>query len=802
MKTLLHALLVVLTFGGLRAYSQSNGNAIISRLRDYDQKHISEKAYLHFDKPYYAAGDTIYFKAYVTMGERHLLSQISGVLHIDLINTRNKIDQSINLQLNNGLGWGDFALPDSLPKGNYRVRAYTQWMHDDSSSFFEKMIPIGSQQILRVPESAAPQKITNVKPDIQFFPESGELISGIDTKVAFKAVGTNGLAIELKGKVTDNTGKEVASFSAVHLGMGYFWLKPEAGKSYRVAVTFGNGAKDVFTLPQAIDAGIGLTIDNDSLASATIKVEANEAYFRKNMGKEYSLLIYSGGRAVTVTCRLDTPVIKLQVIKRRLSTGIVRATLFSENEPLCERIFFVQNFNQLNLSVKSDKAVYSPREKVNLTLNARTRADFAAMGFFSVSITDENQIHVDENAETSIMSHLLLTSELKGYVEQPNYYFKDINEEKLRDLDLVMLTHGYRHFEWKKVLNDEALPYKPERAITISGTAENLLGKPLAKATVTLIPVDFKGFISDTTDNNGHFRFSNLVFTDSARFVLQAVNAKGKNRTKLTYDQNILPPVESWKFIWDVPDTLMRTYLQDNQKQLWNNPTYIKSRMLKEVKIKAVKRSDDYPSSNIGGPGHADQVMRREQLEQVQGQLAISLSGRLVGVKMIVDRQGRFHPYLSGFASGPMLVVVDGVEGIDINNLSVNEVETVEVLRFAGAAIYGMQGGNGVLVVTTKQGAGTIASDIKSIGVLPITVKGFYKAREFYSPKYNISSSANNRPDLRSTVYWKPNIVTDKDGNASIEFYNTDGRGSYRVVIEGIDNQGNLGRQVYRYIVE
>lgn len=801
MKAILHSLLVLLIFIGLRAYSQSNTDSIISKLKDYSQKHISEKAYLHFDKPYYAAGDTIYFKAYVTMGERHLLSQISGVLHVDLINIKDKIDQSINLQLNNGVAWGDFALPDSLPKGNYRVRAYTEWMRNDSGSFFEKVTPVGSQQITKVPESGMPQKMVNVKPDVQFFPEGGELISGINTKIAFKAVGTSGLAMGLRGKVIDNTGKEVASFSAMHLGMGYFWLKPEAGKSYRVNITFGNGVKDVIALPPPSDAGIALAIDNDSLASAAIKIEADTAYFRKNIGKQYSLLIYSGGRATMVNCRLDTPVIKMQVIKRKLFTGIVRVTLFSGNEPLCERVFFVQNFNQLSLAIKTDKANYLPRGKVNLSLVAKTRTDSAAMGTFSVSVTDENQIHADENAETTILSHLLLTSDLKGYIEQPNYYFTDINEEKLKELDLVMLTHGYRHFAWKKVLNDELPVYKPENAITISGTAENLLGKPLPKAVVTLIPFDKPGFISDTADNKGHFRFSTLIFADSARVVLQAVNAKGKNRTKLTYDQGKQPPVEPWKFTWSVPDTLMRNYLQDNEKQLLNNPLYIKGRELKEVKIKAKKSFDDYPSSNIGGAGHADQVMHREQLEQVQGQLANSLNGRLIGVKMIMDRQGRYHPYLSGFATGPMLVIVDGVEGVDMNNLSVNEVETVEVLRFASAAIYGMQGANGVIVITTRQRAGTMSGDITSIGILPVTVKGFHKAREFYSPKYDAPVSMS-RPDLRSTIYWEPNIVTDKDGNASVEFYNSDSRGSYRVVVEGIDNQGNIGRQVYRYIVE
>ena len=153
----------------------------------------------------------------------------------------------------------------------------------------------------------------------------------------------------------------------------------------------------------------------------------------------------------------------------------------------------------------------------------------------------------------------------------------------------------------------------------------------------------------------------------------------------------------------------------------------------------------------------------------------------------------------------PMLVIVDGAEnskGFDINQIVSTQVETIEVLKYASTSIYGIGGGGGVLVITTKQGGGTKAKDIASIGVLPITPRGFYKAREFYSPKYDHTELASKQRDFRSTIYWRPEIMTDKDGNASLDYFNADGTGTYRVVIEGIDSWGNLGRQVLRYKVE
>src|SRR5665213_3551669 len=196
---------------GVFAQSSKPKLNIAARLQTYFSTYAPEKAYLQFDKPYYAGGDTIYFKAYVTDGEQYKLSGLSGVLHVDLINPENKIDQSIQLMLNNGIIWGDFALPDSLPAGNYRVRAYTRWMRNRGElDFFDRIIPVGSlinshtagREMQRLQE-------INSKDDIQFFPEGGSLVMGIRSKVAFKAIASNGLGINVKGIIIDSAHKKV-----------------------------------------------------------------------------------------------------------------------------------------------------------------------------------------------------------------------------------------------------------------------------------------------------------------------------------------------------------------------------------------------------------------------------------------------------------------------------------------------------------------------------------------------------------------------------------------------------------------
>ena len=214
----------------------------------------------------------------------------------------------------------------------------------------------------------------------------------------------------------------------------------------------------------------------------------------------------------------------------------------------------------------------------------------------------------------------------------------------------------------------------------------------------------------------------------------------------------------------------------------------------------------------MAGAGHADQVMHAAEIEQIGGPLSTSLYGRLRGV-MFVNGMPILTQF-SVFNMTPMLVVVDGNilnPGGDLKHpspppnidfLDANSVETVEVLKYAGTRMYGSEGLNGVLVITTKQGGGVDAGDIASIGVLPVKTRGFYKAREFYSPKYEAAAPVDKAPELRSTIYWQPEIRTDANGNASFDFYNADGAGSYKVIVEGIDSNGNIGREVFKYEVK
>jgi len=810
MKHVISILKLLLLTALLSPVARGQGNnaskKITDKLSSFEANYPAEKAYLQFDKPYYAAGDTIYFKAYVTAGEQHKLSSLSGVLHVDLINTKNKIDQSIKLKLDSGLAWGDFALPDSLPAGNYRVRAYTQWMRNfGETGFFDKLIPIGSSKADKIPENLVKQPAAGFKPDVQFFPEGGALVIGIRSKVAFKAIGANGAGVDVTGSIIDNDNREIAQFESVHLGMGSFYITPAAGKSYKAKINYPGGQENVIDLPKPAVSGISLSVNNDSIPNASVQITASPNYYTQNRGKTCTLIIYSPGSVITVNCKLDSTVINLDILKRKLHTGVATITLFSpENEPLCERLFFIQNYDQLSLNVSSDQKIYVKRGKVNIKLNAYNRKGDPSTGHFSVSVVDQSKVQESDSGNSNILTNLLLTSDLKGYIEQPAYYFEDTSATARKNLDILMLTQGYRRFEWKKVLDsgENNLAYLPEKGLSVEGSVKNALNKAVANGTVNLWQPIGGLLLSTKTDDKGSFSFPGLVFSDTAHMVLSAVKANGKNSTQITWLKDAagvpqLSPI-SQSTTQEISSAALVNYAVNARSQHIEVTNFLKGKVLKEVNIKARKRDDQYHTFSLAGAGNADQVIHPKDV-LYGGPLSVRLSGLVKGVHFITKSGTPYMiPVLNG-PYGPMLVIVDGFPG-SLDDVSTDGFETIEILKPPTSYIYGSDGGNGVIVITTRP-RGSDPNDVAASGVLPVAPMGFYKARVFYSPKYENPLAGVNHPDLRSTIYWNPDIKTDKNGNAVFDFYNADGTGTYKVTIEGIDENGNPGRQVYRYSV-
>jgi hypothetical protein len=815
-----------LVFNNLLSFAQS-GNLILSArieaLQRYAATHPTEKVHLHLDRPWYGLGDTIWFKTYAVSGEFHKPTTVSSVLYTELINDKDSLLSRLIIPLNQGTGSGDFIIPYTYKSGVYRLRAYTNWMRNDSDYFYDQPIIIGGLQsqimtakpYISNPHTNNPAQTKSFKPDVQFFPEGGDLVAGMRSRVAFKALNSDGSAASIAGAITDQDGIVLATLNTRHAGMGQFQLTPVAGRHYIAKILCADGTGYTVDLPEAKDAGFTLSVNNSSNDSLYVKVAANYVLYRNRRDTSFYLIAQSGGKYYfAASGKLVNRVFTTQIAKTRFPSGILQFTLFSQSgEPLTERVVFVENNDQLKLNLSTGKPSYAPNENVMMSLTAKNKDGGAVTGSFSASVTDETQVPVDEPAETTIFTDLLLTSELKGHIENPNYYFDGENDKTRSDLDLLMLIQGYRRFEWKKILeqNNAEPTYKPETSLSLQGKITTPGKKPVSNAKVRLTSIK-NYFAADTlTDANGNFTFSNLNFIDTSKVIINAKKEKGGDNVVVLVKELIYPKINKMEvynsyadssFSPPVKEALTRTYIISEQEHLKN------VHHLKQVDIKEKRRNPIFEpvysdnmkfSGNLNGPGNADQVILSDVIMRGGGG---ELSKILAGKVDHVNFNGGLA-YL-GSPQKPMAIFIEGAQVSPnmLDNINPDDIYSIEILRHgAYLAIYGSNAPHGALIITFKHGSDYKATKGPVDGLITYNFKGFYKTREFYSPKYK-AGQAVNIADNRKTIYWNPYIITDANGKASFSFFNADSPGTYRVVIEGIDADGNLGRQVYRFKVQ
>lgn len=871
---------------------------LLLKIERYHDNYTSEKVHIHTDKPYYSIGDTIWFKAYVVNADRNRLSGLSKILYVDLINEKDSIKKTLRLPIISGLSWGDFTLSDSLTEGNYRIRAYTNWMRNfDEAYFFDKNLKIGnsfsSQVVSNVQYSFSqtgikehvdagiiysrlngeplagkqvnyaieldnrsvlkgkgvtdsngkllikftnsqpfilksgkintslkvdsqtivnkvfPIKATSANVDVQFFPEGGSLLNNIRSKIAFKVVGADGVGRNATGYVQDDSATKIVEFSSDYAGMGSFLFTPLKGNRYTAIIRFEDGSEKKLDLPKAADTGYILTVNNNDPENLGVKVSA----VTEIPNQEVILVGQSNGIVHFVSKnKLDKNFLSASLSKKRFPSGIVQFTLFNSSyQPLAERLVFIRHSSPLSIRFTTDKETYSVREKIKMTLNAADSAGKPAQGAFSIAVTNESQIPFDDVNETTILSNLLLSSELKGYIETPNYYFTEVNSQKDKALDNLMLTQGWRKFDWKNLTAGiyPLLTFKPERNISVSGRVFNLNGTPAVGGKVMLLTSRGTGMVLDTiTDAEGRFNFENLSFNDSTTFIVQARNARDKKNVEIVLDRTPAQPVTKNKNAAaaeiNVNQSLI-TYLKNRSEQfaeMRKNGLFRRSIVLAEVKITEVKPKVK-ESSNLNGAGNADAVLVAADLQDCQN-LAICLQGRVAGL-IIQNGVAYLSRNMSSSFSGPvpMQLIVDGmnVEPSFLSVISPNDVETIEILKSIGnTAIYGIRGGGGVMIITTKRGERNMSARSFAPGIASFKPQGYYLGRQFYSPVYD--GPVNPLPDLRTTIFWAPNVLTSANGKASVEFFASDKPGVYKAVIEGLDLKGSLVRQIHRFNVK
>ncbi|MBC7398581.1 MAG: carboxypeptidase regulatory-like domain-containing protein, partial [Mucilaginibacter sp.] len=463
----------------------------------------------------------------------------------------------------------------------------------------------------------------------------------------------------------------------------------------------------------------------------------------------------------------------------------------------------------------------------------------------SVAVINEDKVPVDESAESTIFSNILLTSDLKGYIGKPNYYFTADTDEINRALDNLMLTQGYRRFEWKtinKIIDTKPAFEAEGLGSSISGVVTTLTHKPLPNAKVKLFSVRAALMKDTTTDENGRFKFDKMFIGDSLKFTIQARTADNTDKVILTLDT--MAQVNSQVTLRHNKNTADAEIIKANLQKATEEGKPVELNglhVLKQVDIKATKKAvpkiEILPQSIFTVPEQSvDKVITIPDPEHYNN-LTMFLRSSLQGVNIQVDAMGRkllvdmrpanvppdvgntpLSPFndtseepIDQYLGKEIGIIVNGrkisargeADEVLEGSILAGDIAKIEVVRTNTALVNSLRGHNdrfiGFVLLFTKTGDWRKGYNPAIANIIP---KGFNKVRKFYSPRYNNPVDAAKIPDFRTTIYWNPYLGVDTTGKVSFDFFNANGPANYRIVVEGINAAGELGRQVYRYKVE
>jgi hypothetical protein len=804
----LFVLLACTAPGFLQAQSTGAVSAQIrEKLARYLDLYPRFKVFLHTDKPFYVPGDTLWYAAYVTAGPEQIPDPLTGVLYVDVCRMADgaPVDRQI-VSMKNGRAKGQITLPDSLRGGDYGLRAYTNYMRNFSDEqFFQRRIVLYDPRQEGAPAAGRAVADPDLA-DCQFFPEGGHALAGVSGRMAFKAVNTSGRGVAAAGCVVSEKGDTAAFFQTDYLGMGFFNLAQKAGSVYKAHVNDGKKTR-IFDVPAARTSGYAMSVDNLS-NKTNVKVFVYSA--APASGSVLSIVAHTRGRVgATVEVTADKAVKMVLIPRAAFGAGVGCIALFDEKgNPQCERLVFQQVENPVQVTVKTDEPRYKPKGAVKAAIEVRDAAGKPLSGHFSLAVTDGGQVPADSLSD-HLLSYLLLSSDVRGFVERPAAYFDAKNNHARTRLDLLLQTQGWRQFDWKEVLQhpekEVPLHFLPEKNLSYSGKIERLNGKPLNKTvdlTMTLTTGGRSALLIGRAGADGAFLLDSLTFRDTAQLLVQTVTGQNKRDFKVDLLQPggaLFRPATFLPVAYLLSPEQVRVSMDEAAE--WQD--FLKRRaaandvLLSAVDIQAKKAPENDPRRMMYGRPENTLAVSEELAFGAASPLHLLL-GRVPGVNVNcsgLDCTVQIRGCGSLDQACKPLFMIDGVQvSLDaVQGLSTGDIEAIDVLKNAGTL--GSLAADGAINFLTKfANPNYDYNAAKARGVSVFLLKGFSTPRKYYVPRYDLNDAPErNLADRRATVYWNPDVFVPADGKTTVEFFTNDRRGSFRFSVQGMDGTGRVG---------
>ncbi len=787
--------------------------SVKKKLTEFNTHAPEDRVYLQMDKPFYQPGDDIWLAAYVRDGLSLKASEKSDIVHVELISPKGTVEKKINLISKNGKAAGDFKLDKEALGGLYKIRAYTNWMRNVSAdNYFEKEIHVqdvilpnlkmkldferkafgaGDEVVAKLELNTNENKpladykikvvgnlngqkfiekanmtdengmryikfnlpkelktndgLLNVmidyngstesisrsipivlnKIDFTLFPEGGDMISGVQNNVAFKALNEFGKPADVEGDVVDANGAKVCSFTSFHQGMGAFAITPKKGSDYFVKITKPEGIKETYKLPEALNRGYAMSVDNSKDREVAVNIYSTEQEELSVVAQVRGKMYYS----TVVNAKSGSN--KFVFSTQAFPVGVSQITLFdSKGIARAERLAFVNKDKQLKISVETEKEKYLPREKVKMTITVRDEKGLPMPANLSMSVVNDQLLSFADDKSGNILSQLLLQQDLKGKIEEPAFYFNTKEPKADKALDYLLMTSGWRRFTWEKVMENElpVINYLGERAL-IGGTIYNgENAQPMAGVKVKVL-----NGVEVETDVNGKFLLKKIDLVSPVSLAFNYEGYYSQNQYIQDYNQNMVLYMYKKYYNYYKHTGKSRTRLKSSQ--VWED--------------------EQIPSAAMG-------VGKREMLVEQPPMLA-----NVNPVKKMNQPMGQAKP-LSEAAKGKVK----------------EEAKADKDAKLEVAASS----------VADRRFDNKRAHDDMENENFQQQIQVYYRARQFYTPKYENQQNVNVRTDFRNTIYWNPNVEVGYSGKKTIEFFTSDDITSFRTTIEGLSNDGSIGR--------
>lgn len=692
------------------------------------------KMKLDFERKAFGAGDEVVAKLELNTNENKPLGnyKINFVANLDGKQLLTKADITDEA----GIKYIHFNLPKELKTNDGLLNVMIDYNGNTES--ISRSIPIVLNKI-----------------KLDMFPEGGDLVSGLKSKVAFRALNEFDKPADVEGIVVNEMGLQVATFNSYHQGMGAFDFTPVANEKYTVKITKPEGIKETFALPETFARGYVLGVDNSKPSELTVNINTTET-------EELSLVAQVRGKiyySTAVNTKKGSN--KIVLPTSDFPIGVSQITLFdSKGIARAERLAFVNKDKQLSISVATDKEKYLPREKVKMTLTVKDERGMPMPANLSMSVVNDQLLSFADDKSGNMLSQLLLQQDIKDKVEEPAFYFNKKEAKADLALDYLLMTSGWRRFTWEKLQGDNmpVVAYQSERAIVSGMVMDAYTGKPLPSAKIKI-----NAGAEYETDENGKFIFNKLDLSNPVNLTLsktaytsavQAVPNYGDNQVYYLYPANY-----NYYGYFRGAGGAGKADAGVQMDEMANIPMAAARGENAEV-LKVVEIREEMALEKMAEP---KRVMQKHEGKRERGK---NLEKPIVENIVMADNKKAKEEKNEEKGLKQVIVKANDNRNDRFNKDKDMEAADDEQMNLNGLA---------------KQ---------QAVVATPV----YYRARQFAAPVYDKQETVETRRDFRNTIYWNPNVEVDRTGMKTVEFYASDDITSFRATVEGLATDGSLGR--------